>query len=322
MSSDRKRYRQLCDTTEDIPIFCKDWYLDIICGQDNWEVVLVEEKDEIIAAWPIYQATINKYFSIIKNPPYAQFLTPWIKPITNPNFNEYKRTSYETKNIEQLIKLLPKFDYFNQSLHYSIRNWLPFHWAGFKQTTLYTYVIEDISNPENVLKSFASGKKQDIKKAQKILTIKDDMSSDIFFRLHKKWLKARDQHISYKKEFFNELVHTTLSRDAGRISYAEDQSGNILAAIYYIWDKESAYHLITTYSPEFKSSGAQALLIYDAIKFLSGKTKKYDFEGSMQQGIEYFYRSFGSVQKPYFRLSKTTSKLYKIKNAIKSVLAR
>lgn len=37
------------------------------------------------------------------------------------------------------IDNLPKFDYFNMNFHYSITNWLPFYWRGFKQTTRYTY---------------------------------------------------------------------------------------------------------------------------------------------------------------------------------------
>ena len=30
----------------------------------------------------------------------------------------------------------------------------------------------------------------------------------------------------------------------------------------------------------------------------------FDFEGSMLEGVEGFFRSFGGVQTPYFRLSK------------------
>jgi len=42
-------------------------------------------------------------------------------------------------------------------------------------------------------------------------------------------------------------------------------------------------------------------------------TRIYDFEGSMIEPIEEFFHSFGAVQKPYFEISKTSSRSMKIR---------
>lgn len=84
--------------------------------------------------------------------------------------------------IEQIKDL--KIGYYNQNFHYSISNWLPFYWKGFRQTTRYTYVIEDISDIENVFKNFDYSKKKNINKARKTVRIKYDLSAQEFYEHH------------------------------------------------------------------------------------------------------------------------------------------
>ena len=50
----KKKYRKFCKTQSSIPIFSKDWWLDAVCGEDNWDVVLVEKGEEISASMPYY----------------------------------------------------------------------------------------------------------------------------------------------------------------------------------------------------------------------------------------------------------------------------
>lgn len=52
-------------------------------------------------------------------------------------------------------------------------------------------------------------------------------------------------------------------------------------------------------------------LIWEAIKFASTVSKKFDLEGSMLEPVERFFRGFGTVQKPYFTISKTFDKRMK-----------
>lgn len=55
-----------------------------------------------------------------------------------------------------------------------------------------------------------------------------------------------------------------------------------------------------------------SFLTWEAIKFSSGVTKTFDFEGSMIESVERFFRAFGAKQKPYFQVSKINSLPYKI----------
>lgn len=57
----KDKYRQLCKEDKTIPIYSKDWWMDVVCGEDNWDVLIVEKGDEIAASMPIY---IKKKYGI------------------------------------------------------------------------------------------------------------------------------------------------------------------------------------------------------------------------------------------------------------------
>jgi hypothetical protein len=61
---------------------------------------------------------------------------------------------------------------------------------------------------------------------------------------------------------------------------------------------------------------------YESIKFALEHNKAFDFEGSMIESIEKYFRSFGSFQKPYFNISKVNSKLLKIRSLVKEIIKK
>jgi len=305
----RDKYREFCKIEEDIPLFSKDWFLDCVCGTDNWDVTLVERGGEIIASMPFYKKR-KAIFNIITMPKHAQTMGVYLK---YPEGQKYeKRLSYEKEVMTTLIDKLPQVDYFNQSFHYSVTNWLPFYWKGYTQTTNYTYVIENLSDLEEVFQNFNHAKRKNIKKAEKFLEVRFDLSAEEFYENHKMTLKKQESEIGYSFEHFNRLYTSVYQHNVGRTIYAIDKEGNIHAGLFVIWDKNSAYDLISTIDPTFRNSGGATLLVKEMIKFVSTKTNKFDFEGSMIENVEKSFRQFGAKQKPYFDITKIDSKILKM----------
>ena len=75
--------------------------------------------------------------------------------------------------------------------------------------------------------------------------------------------------------------------------YAIVEIGNVHASYYFVYDKNVCYYLISGSNPEFRSSGAQTLILWEGIQFAAKVSKAFDFEGSMIEGIETFFRAFG-----------------------------
>jgi len=298
-------------------LFQKPWWLYAVCGKDNWNVVVVEKGGQIIASMPYYIVK-RRGMRIITMPKLTQTMGPWLRPSSA----KYANQLAEQKDLmTALIEKLPAFACFSQNFHYSITNWLPFYWQGFSQTTRYTYVLEEISVTSRIWDGMLPKIRTDIKKAQNRFGLKvcTDLGIDTFLTINEKTFSKQGMQLPYSKNFVKRLDKACKEHNARKIFFAKDSDGRIHAAVYIVWDENSAYYLMGGSDPKLRNSGANSLCMWEAIKFASTVTQKFDFEGSMIEPVERFFRSFGAKQVPYFHITKTNSKLLKLKYMIASL---
>lgn len=304
-SKNKDLYRQLCIECMDIPLFMQAWWMDAVCIAENkkWDVFLVEQNSSIIAAMP-YHFFKKLGFNIIIQPQHTQYNGVWFQYPKNQTINE--RLSYEKMAMTQIIHQIneSKISLFQQNFHFNFTNWHPFYWNGFQQTTRYTYILNDISNTDIVFQNFHTFKQKHIKKAQRDLKVDFDLKADEFHDFHSQSLRKSKNKIFYSKELFKSIVDSATTRNQGKIIAIRDKDNNLHSAAFVVWDFESAYYLISAINPDSKSSGASSLMVWEAIKYLSDKSKKFDFEGSMIENVAKSFEEFGAVQTPYFKISK------------------
>ena len=313
---EKEKYRQLCSKEPSIPIFSRDWWLDAACGEDNWQVALIERQGKIIASMP-YFIKYRMGKRILTQPSLTQRLGPWIYYQDNMKYSS--RIGYEIEVMSSLVEKLPSFDLFLQIFDYEITNWLAFYWKGFRQQTSYTYVIDDIRDPELVLSSFSRSKRNDVYKARKRVKSRFDLPAEDFYRHHVSSLAKQKKKISYSLEHFSRLYDAGYNNHAAKVVYAVDEDENITSALFTVWDSNCASAVLSTIDPRFKNSGSFSLLIYEMISYLGGKTRKFNFGGSTIKGVEYSYRQFGTRQVPIFSVSKTNSILIALYNLYKQI---
>lgn len=301
--TNKELYRNLCDTETTIPIFSRDWWMDAVCGEENWDVILIEKGGKIVSALP-YCFEKKENGIIINQPTLTQKNGIWIRYPENQKLTS--RYQYERKIIKDIIGQLEKLKLisYNQNFDYSFQNWLPFYWNGFKQCTRYTYVLQHLNKFENIYDDFDTNLRKNIRKAQKIVVIEEDLSIEEFYRLNEMTFERQNISMPYSLKFLKRLDEACSNRNCRKIFYAVDKEERKHAAIYIIWDENSAYYLAGGADPELRNSEATSLLMWEAIKFSSKVTKRFDFEGSMIESIEKFFSSFGTEQKQYFNISK------------------
>jgi hypothetical protein len=308
MRSQKDKYIQLCKAEDSIPIFSQPFWLNAVCGEKNWDVILYEKGDKVMASLPYY---IKKIYGIsyVTQPRFTQILGPWIKYPDNIKLEN--KLSLEKEVMYALIDQLEKFPicFFQQNFSYKITNWLPFYWRKYKQTTGYTYRIKDISKIDDVLNNFHYSKQKNIKQAQKLnLIIGFDLTSREFYDNHCLTLKKKGKIISYSYNLFEKMYNTVYANNAGRVIYIKDKEENLHSAHFVIWDINSAYDLISTIDPDYMNCRSSTLLLLEIIRYLSDKTKSFDFEGSMIEAVENSFNKFGTIQTPYFIIWKTYAK--------------
>ncbi|MFD1007272.1 GNAT family N-acetyltransferase [Oceanisphaera ostreae] len=306
--TNKDKYRLLCKNEPSIPIFSKDWWLDSVAG-NNWDVVLVEKGDKIQASLPFTKC--QRYgLNIINQPKLTQTLGPWLRPSTA---KYARRLSQEKDLLQNLFKQLPEFAHYQQNWHYNRTNWLPLYWMGFEQTSRYTYRLEDLSNIDEIWKGLEANIRTDIRKAsnKEGVTVRTDLDVDAFLALNEKVFARQNMALPYTKDLVYRIDKLASENQACKIFIAEDEQGRHHAGIYLIWDDNSAYYLMGGGDPDLRNSGATSLCMWEAIQFAATVTKSFDFEGSMLEPVERFFRGFGATQTPYFAISKTNSKLLK-----------
>ena len=304
-------YSQFCQSEKTIPIFSKDWWLDTVCGEEGWEVILVKKGDKIVASMPYH---MHKRYGLkfVSMPKLTQTMGPWIRP---SNAKYAKRISDQKDLMLALIDKLPSFHSFSQNFSYSIINWLPFFWHGFEQTTLYTYVLEDLVVEDEIWRGLLPKIRTDIKKAQNRfhLQIRTDLDIERFLDIIEVTFERQSKTMPYSREFVKKLDSTCERHNARKIFFAVDRDERIHAVAYIVWDSNSAYYLMGGADPALRNSGASSLCLMEAIKFASTVTQAFDFEGSMIESVERFFRAFGGVQKSYFNITKTPSRLLRMR---------
>jgi hypothetical protein len=281
-------------------IFCRSWWLQAVCP-DSFEILVLRKGGQIAAGMPM--ARYRKWgFEAVHMPQLTQTLGVLLAPPTSSRYE--KQLSAEMDTLCELIAALPPIGHLNTFCHYSFSNWLPFYWAGYEQTTRYTYVIDDLSDPDAVFGGFSHSKRKNVKKAEKVVEVREDLPPREFYDHHEMTLRKQGATIFYSYEFFERIHRAASERDAGKTWYAVDKDGNVHSGIFVIFDSRSAYYLISTIDPEYRNSGSATLLVKRAIDHVAQFTNAFDFEGSMVQGVENSFRKFGAVQKRYFHIHR------------------
>jgi hypothetical protein len=316
--SRKKCYETHCQNESSIPIFSQPWWLDTVCGKDNWDVAVVERGDSVVGSMPYYKRRFMGLL-MLTQPPLTQMLGHWISP---SEAKYAKALGREMEVMNELIDRLPKFDYFLQHWHYRNTNWLPFHQNGFNQVTRYSYIVEGIEDQKGVWNGLKENIRTDIRKAENRFRLNacDDLSIDDFLELIKMTYKRQGLQLPHEENAIRKLDRACKEQMCRKIWIARDEDGRHHAGVYVIWDKNSAYYLMAGANPTLKNSGAMSFITWEAIKHAATVTNRFDFMGSMISRIERYFRGFGAIQTPYFKITKTNSILLKLTE--KSIFAK
>lgn len=308
-------YRELCEVEPSIPLFSQAWWLDAAAG-DAWDVVLVTKGRQVIGALP-YVTQKRWSFTLLSQPKLTQTLGPWVRP-TQKSYP--KQLAYEKDVLGALADQLPDYDYYSQNWHFERSNWLPFYWRGFEQTTRYTYRLSMKGGKEQLWKGLQQNIRGDIRKAKDRIGVKvREATLDEFLALSRMVFERQNRNVPYTGEFVARLDSAASPRGARDCLIAEDQEGKLHAGAYIVRSGNTAYYLIGGSDPELRNSGATSLVLWEGICRQPEAIEVFDFEGSMIEPIERFFRGFGAVQTPYFHVSRSRSKVLKALNLIRSL---
>lgn len=305
-------YRIFCREAEEMPIFIKDWYLDAVCVDGDWEVFIIQKDREVIGAF-VYYVKEKFNFRYITMP----HLTKWMGLYIAPHHYTFKN---EHNILKQVLSTLPKIASYQQNFHPSLLSWSPFYWKKYKQTTAYSYQIR-LNQPKEVMMSaFSRNVKQYIRKASKKVELRHDLAPQQFYNVNKMSFNRQKINIPYSYDLFLKHHEALQKNNCGKILYAIDKEENIHSVCYLTWDKQKCYYHLAGDNPDYRSSGASIFLVWEAILYAKEtlKLEIFDFEGSMIEGVARIRRQFGAYPIPYNVIWKYNSRLFRWISKIKN----
>lgn len=313
MNGNKEKYRLLCEQRQsEVPLFLQYWWMEAVCKGKQWDVAMAYEGDRLLGIMPfLYGRKLGMTY--ILQPQLTQYSGPFYFYPDGLAINKRLDFEKETARIllEQVESLKPA--YFLQRFSPQVTNWLPFYWAGYKQTTRYTYRIEDISDPDKVFEAFDVEKRQrKIHRYEHSTTVRFDMTPSEFALFHNQYWTAKGEKDVLRESLISEVCSAAIGRGNGVIASLYDEDDRLLAARFVAYDDRCAYSLMSAQNLQLHKSGHSETLFWALIKYLSNKTKAFDFEGSMDEGVEYVYRSFGTTQTPFFEISKCNNPLFNL----------
>ena len=313
----KKKWAALCeDASVSIPIFMHPDWLNAVCAQpENWQVLLEFESENNICAALIIHLENKKFYSRICAPHLTPHAGIWFREKLFKHIHE--NNFYQKKIMASLIEQMPNVTFTEIRLLPQNTDAQPFFWKNFSLGVRYTYRL-NIENRVLLLKNMNDNTRRNIKKGTTHYSVGTDFSTDIFTELLDATFNRQHKASSVTKNVWQRLERNAVITSKRLIFFATDKITNKPeAAVYIVYDSETAYYVAGGSTEEGRKKGALYFLLWQTILNVPTSVKIFDFEGSMLPTVEPVFRGFNGEQTPYIVVRKTKNNFWRLLELIK-----
>lgn len=287
---------QFVSRSEQGSIFCYSWWLDA-ATKSNFKIYTVLEKNEIVAGFPAPLDNRN----LINEPPLTRTLGILYRPQSEASF--HKQLSNQRRWLTALLEHITLANFVQICMHHTISDWLPFRWRGFKQTTRYTYLIDYKQNTIGDLYNNLDRLKKRMIKRAALNMINTMLTDDISLVHNYVSLAYERQGLKFRIPIDEmRVLDEAIVRNGNRIIIKADDGSKVHSVLYAVYDRKSAYCLLSGSDPALRRLGGHTLVMWETITFFSDKVDYLNMGGSDIKPIEEHIRGFGGVMTPYFHI--------------------
>lgn len=257
------------------------WYLDIVV--EHWDALILNDYEAVFPL-PSKQKFYIKY----------SFTPFWVQQL-----GLFSQTCEGLKRIEDFVRLIPKeFRFVELNLNFSA---LLKHNRGFhlkENTNLLVNLNKSYSDHHL---SYSKNLKRNLKKAysNNLQLFKNDSPNTLvqLFRADKGAEMSHFSEADYKN--IETIMHVAVHKHCGQVWMAYDEGNRALAGMFLLFGPKRIILLFTGNSKAGKECAAMPFLIDEFIKENANSSLTFDFEGSNNENLARFYKSFGAVDQPY-----------------------
>ena len=311
--SNKEIYKKICEQPGSLPVFCQHWWVDAVCA--NWDVAIAKKGDHIAGVWP-YAIEKKVGVSLLRTPKLTPYLGPHV--FFPANMKESNADAFEYETVTELLKQIPAAEVWNISTQPGFKQVGIMKANGLKSQVQQTFLIDLTQGEPTVFANMKESLRRNIRSAEKGMTIVNEPATiGGLYQFQKHTLNKKGALQAYTLQDMELLFHSCLEHNSGAI-WAAKMDDKIQAIIWNVWDAERSYYFMGAQNPAEDNSKAKSLLLWHAIKeAIKRGNKIFDMEGSMDPGVERFFRSFGGQRELYMVVSKNESLVWKLKQLIR-----
>jgi len=285
-------------------LFTQRWWVESVT-QGQGRLLGCFDGDRLLGGMPIWPCRRLGVLRL-RQPPLTPYWGPLLCPLEG---KPQTQASTRMHILRALAEALTAWPDIIMPWHHSLDNWLPFYWNGFTQTTRYTYRIRDLSDLARLEKNRHESIGQQLRRAERDGLHLDEMvDPDVVARLSLLSMVRQGASSSPEiRQFWPALAHAARARQCFYTNAAVDSAGNVHSATAMVWDDRCAYAIVNGIDPQFRNSYGSTLTMWREIEYAAGVVPEFDFEGSIAEGVEQFYRRFGGELCPVLLVARAAS---------------
>jgi hypothetical protein len=264
-------------------VYANSWYLDTVCP--GW-CALVDDSWESVFPLP----SGYKYFMHYLYPP---FFTQQLGL-----FSMWETTSELVREFTDAIP--SRYRYMEIQLNASNGN--P---GGFTVQPRMNHILELSPTYEELQKNYSENHSRSIKRAVRegVVVNENGKASDVI-RLFRKGRGSTLENLGDRQyALFESLVSKVQQHAKVDVQVATNSSGHLVAGVVFFNYRNRRTLIFSGTIEEGKAVSAAHLLVDHYIGKIAGKQGILDFEGSDNANLARFYKSFGSKESPYLKLT-------------------
>jgi lipid II:glycine glycyltransferase (peptidoglycan interpeptide bridge formation enzyme) len=311
--SNKDLYRAICEQKKDVlPVFMQAWWLDVVCN--DWDAAIAKKGDMVSGAWP-FPVERKMGVTLLRTP----LLTPYLGPCFFPpaDIKDNKVDNFQYEAISDLISQLPKAKVWHLALKPGIKQAGIFNNLGLKPMVQQTFLVMLSEKEETLLSNMRDNYRRNVRIAEKEISICNDPGLiEVLYLFQMNTLKRKGKSAPYSLKYVQTIMDACLAQNCTALWVAK--MGDVIQAIVWeVWDEHCSYYFMGGQNPGSNNYKAMTLLLWHAIKEAKKRGNAvFDFEGSMDEGVERFFRNFGGNRELYMVLHRNGSFLWKLKDLV------
>ena len=266
-------------------VFDEDWWLDAAApgawdrAEVRWDGVLVGEM--------AFHLRRRRLFRYITMPHLTRTQSPRLMP---PRDKPALQRGHNLSIVRDLMSKLPPHDRFERALDVRCASLQGFVHEGLTATHLFTLRSRTGMTPEQMLSQAQDKTRRTIRRAQRECVIEHSSDLNRFIKLHRMSYGC-DSAVDY--DVLSRLFAAAHGRGQAEIIFTRYLDAADTAAMVIVWDATTVYSWVIARDPKQNYSGANSLLIHDAMCTANRLNRVLDLDSYVRPEVGAFLMKFG-----------------------------